>query len=254
MAYTSCRFYSKYLAHQTNVCLLIPECNGKEPEGEFPVLYLLHGRGDDCTSYVRNSCIERYAEEHRVLVVLPSGETGFYVDGVNGKRFFSYMTKELPMVMRSWFPVSKDPGRTYITGLSMGAYGALKIGLTYPERFAGIGIMSAAVRPDQFPDFAPTDEENDILHEDVWQAFGKGAMAPEDIPQELILARRREGRPIPPIRHYIGKQDMLYEMNDDFRRFALAEALDYRYEEWDGGHDWIFWDEALPVMLKEFFG
>lgn len=253
MAYISCRFYSKYLAHQTNVCVLMPEFYGKDPKDDYPVLYLLHGRGDDCTSYVRNSRIERYVEECGIIAVLPTAGTSFYVDGVNGKRYFSFLTKELPEIIKSWFPAAKDPSKTYIAGISMGGYGALKIGLTYPEHFAGIGIMSAGIRPDQLPDFAPTDEENEILHENIRQAFGDGTIRPEDIPQNLISVRLAEKRPIPSIRHYEGKQDMIYEMNDDFRKFAENQPLDYRYEEWDGFHDWVFWDEAMQKMFNEFF-
>lgn len=254
MAYISCRFYSKYLAHQTNVCVLMPELYGKEPKREYPVIYLLHGRGDDCTCYTRYSNIERYVDEHEVIAVLPTAGTGFYVDGVNGKRYFSYLTKELPEVIRSWLPVTKDPEKTFIAGLSMGAYGALKIGLTYPERFAGIGIMSAGIRPDKLPDFAPTDEENEILHENIRQAFGEDTISPEDNPYELLSARIAEERVIPAIRHYEGRQDMIYDMNHDFRVFAEDLNIDYKYEEWDGGHDWKFWDEAMQKMLDEFFG
>ena len=253
MAYINCRFYSKYLAHQTNVCVLLPELYGREPQDAYPVIYLLHGRGDDCTSYTRNSCIERYADEHGIIVVMPTAETSFYVDGVSGKRYFSYLTGELPELVRTWFPITRDPDCTFIGGLSMGAYGALKIGLTFPERFAGIGILSAGIRPDLLPDFAPTEEENEILHENIAQAFGT-EMAPENIPQVMIESILAEGRKVPAIRHYEGKQDMLYEMNEDFRKFAESRPLDYKYEEWDGLHDWVFWDTALQKMLNAFFG
>lgn len=253
MAVIDCHFYSKYLAHQTEICVILPEIYGKPPKAEYPLLYLLHGRGDDCTSWLRNSNIERYADERNVAVVMPSAETSFYMDGVCGKRFFTFLTKELPCVVRLWFPVSKKAEKTYLAGLSMGGYGALKIGLTYPEAFAGIGIFSAGIRPDKMPDFALTPEENEILHENIRQAFGAGDFKPENIPQELILARIREGKKIPPVCHYEGRQDMLYDMNREFRDFAEAQPIHYRYEEWDGGHDWIFWDEALRRLLEQFF-
>lgn len=253
MATVSYHFYSRYLAHQTQVCAVLPEINEDPLPDSYPVLYLLHGRGDDCTSYIRNSSIERYANEHQVIVIMPSAETSFYVDGVYGKRFFSYMTKELPRAMGHWLPIAQQPDRTFIAGLSMGAYGALKIGLTFPETFAGIGIMSAGIRPDQLPDFMPTREENDILHEDVRRAFGDGTFKPEDDPQELIKTRLSEKRAIPPILHYEGRQDMLYGQNSDFRAFAESLGLNYRYEEWDGEHDWLFWEEALRRLMNAFF-
>ena len=254
MTYISCRFYSKYLAHQTEICVLLPDTCNMEPEKDCPVIYLLHGKGDDCTGYTRLSPVERYAEAHQVAVIMPSAESSFYVDGVYGKRYFSYMTKELPDVVHRCFSLTRDPKKTYIAGLSMGGYGALKIGLSEPERFAGIGVFSAGVRPDQFPDFEPTEMGNEILHEDVRRAFGDGPLSPENIPQELLRARVAEGRSIPPIFHYEGSRDFLYEMNQDFRTVAERLPVPYHYFEWDGDHDWVFWDEALRRLFDELFG
>lgn len=253
MAYLSCHFYSKYLAHQTQICVALPEAYGKPVQKEYPLLYLLHGRGDDSTSWLRLSSVERFADEHRVAVVMPSAETSFYMDGIYGKRFFSYLTIELPAVVQQWFPVTSSPESTYIAGLSMGGYGALKIALSMPERFAGIGIFSAGIRPDLLPDFAPTPEENDILHENIRLAFGEPPMKAENIPQELLRMRLQEGRKIPPILHYEGSEDMLYEMNRDFRVFAESLPIPYHYEEWPGEHNWVFWEEALRKLFEAFF-
>ena len=254
MAYLSFHFSSRYLAHQTQVCVALPEPNGNPMQERYPVLYLLHGRGDDATSYLRNSSIERYAQEHQVVVIMPSAETSFYVDGRVGKRFFSYLTKELPVVARQWFPISRDKKDTFLAGLSMGGYGALKIGLTLPEHFSGIGVLSAGIRPDQMPDFMPTEEENEILHENVRLAFGEAGMDADDIPQELLKKLVQEGREVPPIYHMEGTMDMLYEMNQDFRTLARTLPVPYHYEEWEGGHDWIFWEKALDKLFTEFFG
>lgn len=251
MAYISTHFYSKYLAHDTQITIALPDDPNQIPKGGFPLLYLLHGRGDDATSWIRRSSIEEYACGHGLAVVMPSAECSFYRDGVSGKRYFSYMTKELPRLVKAWFPVTKDPGRTCIAGLSMGGYGALRIGLSCPEAFSAIGIMSAGIRPDQIPDYEETDTGNEILHEDIRAAFGEGTMKPEDNPFEMILDRIREGRRIPGILHYEGKQDMLYGMNQDFRNFALENGLDYIYEEWDGFHDWKFWNRAIEKMISE---
>ena len=55
MAYIICHLFSKFLAHETSVSILLPDSSENIPEGGYKVLYLLHGRGDDCTSWVRNS-------------------------------------------------------------------------------------------------------------------------------------------------------------------------------------------------------
>ena len=252
MALINCRFYSKYLAHQTEVNIMLPERDKNVPKGGYPLVYLLHGRGDDATSYLRNSSVERYVNEHCMAAVMPNAETSFYMDGVYGKRFFSFLTKELPEAVQDWFPVTKDPDKTFVAGLSMGGYGALRAGLTFPEKYRKIAIMSAATRIDLMPDFEATEEGNEILHDDIRRAFGDRASAPENVPSEMIRRLMAENRRVPSILHYEGRQDILYDMNVSFRDFALRNHLDYKYEEWDGEHDWIFWEEALRRMFIEF--
>ena len=68
----------------------------------------------------------------------------------------------------------------------------------------------------------------------------------------MIRRLMAENRRVPSILHYEGRQDILYDMNVSFRDFALRNHLDYKYEEWDGEHDWIFWEEALRRMFIEF--
>lgn len=251
MAYITCHLYSQYLAHDTQVAVTLPKDISKMPEGGYPLMYLLHGRGDDCTAWIRNTSAERYADEKNMALIMPSAETSFYTDGVYGKRYHSYLTKELPKIMKAWFPLSDDPKKTYIAGLSMGGYGALRIGLSLPEKFAAIGVFSAGIRPDQIPDYEASETGNQILHEDIRCAFGDGALKSDDNPYELIRSALDEGRRIPKIIHYEGRQDMLYQMNNDFRRFAEETLSGYTYEEWEGFHDWVFWDEALKKMLDE---
>lgn len=251
MNYINCHLHSKYLAHETQISILLPDGPGELPADGCKVLYLLHGRGDDCTCWIRNSNIERYAGERGIIVVMPSAETSFYVNGMSGKRYYSYIAEELPQWVRRWFPVSDKPQRTFLAGLSMGGYGVLRIGLTKPEQFGKIAVLSAGIRPDMIPDYEDTVEGNEILHEDIQAAFGQNGLSGQDDPYALIRKLKSEGKSIPPIFHYEGKQDMLYEMNEKFRLFAQSQNIDYRYEEWDGMHDWIFWDEALRRFCAE---
>lgn len=168
MALFNCTFYSRYLAYDTQVNVILPENRAPYQFDDtkpyrFQVLYLLHGRGDDCNGWMRGTSIEQYAKEHRIAVVMPSGEDSFYVDSFHGKRYFSYLTEELPQKLKQWFPISDASEDTFIAGLSMGGYGAAKIGFTYPERFAGIGLFSAALRPDQLYDIFDNDLDNAIM-------------------------------------------------------------------------------------------
>lgn len=92
MALFDCDFFSEKLAYETRVKVYIPDLE-KKPD---KLLYLLHGRGDDCSAWIRNSLIEQFAKEHQIMVVMPTAEDGFYTDSVHGKKYFTYITEELP--------------------------------------------------------------------------------------------------------------------------------------------------------------
>lgn len=254
MAYFQGNFYSKYLSYDVKVSVILPERPKEKAKKEnYKVLYLLHGRGDNSDSWVLNSQILLYANEHQVAVIMPSGEDGFYTNTVEGKQYFSFMTEELPSKMKELFPISDKPEDTYIAGLSMGGYGALKIGLTYPERFAGIGIFSAAIRPDQMPDFPETELEKNVLADNLKRTFGEGALGKEDDPYELMEQCRKRQSSIPKIIQYEGKEDFLYDMNRDFKQYMERNGFNYLYEEWSGSHNWYFWNVAVKKFMKEVY-
>ena len=257
MALFQCSFFAEYLGYETKANVILPETRSIYQPGEngtdrYKVLYLLHGRGDDYSSWARNTCIEQFAQEHAIAVIMPSAEDSFYSDSVGGKKYFSYMTQELPQKMSTWFPVSIRPEETYIAGLSMGGYGALKIGLTYPERFAGIGAFSSVIWPDQIPSFFETPMENRMLEQNLSRIFGGRKLEDQDDPIVLLKQRLQEQRTVPPIVQYEGTQDILYKMNQEFCQLAKQLGQDITYEEWEGVHDWRFWNRAIEKFLNHF--
>ena len=254
MALFKCSFFSQYLAYTTQVNVIIPESSdwrSEETNGKYKVLYLLHGRGDNCDSWVQNSQVAVYAQEHQIAVIMPTAEDSFYVDGVSGKRYFSYLTEELPKFIKKHFGLSDRPEDTFIAGLSMGGYGTLKIGLTYPERFKAIGILSAAVRPDHMPDFHDNDLDRAIIRDNLRRTIGEGELRSEDNPYCLLKKQIKEKKALPAIYQYIGTHDFLYEMNQDFRKHLSENGIEAFYAEWEGVHDWHFWNVALEKFLDQ---
>ena len=76
---------------------------------------------------------------------MPDVRNSFYQDMVYGENYFTYLTKELPEYIQTIFPVSKKREDTFVAGLSMGGYGAMKLALTYPERFGAAASFSGVV-------------------------------------------------------------------------------------------------------------
>ena len=80
-----------------------------------------------------------------LAVIMPAVNHSYYANELQGERFWDYVSQELPQMMHSMFRLSQAPGTELVAGLSMGGYGAMKLALTYPERFAAAASFSGAV-------------------------------------------------------------------------------------------------------------
>ncbi len=259
MALFNCNFYSKSLGYDTQVNIILPEDRDKSTFDyskpfKFQVLYLLHGLGDDCNGWLRGTRIESYAQKHKIAVVMPSGEDSFYTDGLNGKKYFTYLTEELPTKIKRWFPISDKQEDTFIAGLSMGGYGAMKIGLSRPELFNGIAAFSGALDIKELPNNTPDDDDfKDFVLQRLTSVFGDlDNLESKHILLDLAKLNIEKGKKIPLIVQSVGTEDFLYDMNIKFENNAKALGLDIDYEEWEGVHDWDFWDVAIKKALNKF--
>lgn len=248
MAFMNLKFYSEALGMQTEVYVVIPqrstageigvETNAKADK--YKCLYLLHGLSDDHSIWLRRTSIERYASEYGICVVMPAAARSFYTDMKYGQKYYTYIAKELPKIIREFLNVSDKREDNYVAGLSMGGYGALKIALRECDSFcAGAGLSPAA----------------DISHivkdkERSMPIFGNVKKVPED--EDLFcLAKKQNNNPNKP-RLYIGigTEDFLYEGNVRFRKLMDELDYDFTYRESAGTHCWEFWDEYIQYVLK----
>ena len=153
MAFMNLKFYSEALGMQTEVYIVIPQ---KSTAGEIGVetnakadrykcLYLLHGLSDDHSIWLRRTSIERYASEYGICVVMPAAARSFYTDMKYGQKYYTYIAKELPRIIREFLNVSDKREDNFVAGLSMGGYGAMKLALNFPEKFGAAASFSGAV-------------------------------------------------------------------------------------------------------------
>ena len=128
MAQIHCNFFSYSLGYPVDIELILPSftsCNMGDPHShalpdKFPVLYLLHGYGNDYQAWLRYTSIQRYAEEHRIAVVTFSCHNKAYQNASYGENFYDFLNKELPEFVENYFPISSNASQRYIAGLSMG--------------------------------------------------------------------------------------------------------------------------------------
>src|SRR3954464_521265 len=181
MAHLRCDFFSEELSLSTSMTVLLPQrtptpigITGRTVGGAPPVLYLLHGLSDDDSIWLRRTSIERYVAPLGLAVVMPQVHRSFYTDEAAGGRYWTFLSEELPDLVATFFRLSARREDTFVAGLSMGGYGALKWGLRHPDRFAAAASLSGAV------DLA-------VLEEDPWrrplfeQVFGGEIGADDDL-------------------------------------------------------------------------
>ena len=267
MAVCNLDLYSYELAMNTQVTLLLPERRGvphRSREGApYPVLYLLHGHGQDHTSWLRLTRLESYLQNTDVIVVMPNGSRGCYVDGAATHRYGTYLTEELPRALGNWFHFSPRREETFIAGMSMGGYGALRAALACPERYAAAAGLSTAVRLDRV-DLGPGSAERGLaipelseVGRNFRQVFGPEEDY-ESTPfslKRLARERSRADGPKPRLLQLCGDDDPLLPVNRELADFFRTECpgLDHTFQVSPGMHNFDYWDREIGTALR-FFG
>ncbi|MGI5869016.1 MAG: alpha/beta hydrolase [Kiritimatiellia bacterium] len=242
MALFHANFHSEVLGMQSSAEVILPE--RPDPARKLPVLYLLHGLSDDHTIWQRRTSIERYASSYYLAVVMPNAHRSFYTDMKHGRPYFTYMTQELPNLMESFFPFSTRREDRFVAGLSMGGYGAFKIAINLPERYAAGASLSGLL------DIVCAWARNAEFFPNV---FGKGE-AVADPPDNILSSARRlvEQTPKalwPKLYQFCGTEDHLYPTNITFKDFSRKIGLPVDYSEGPGGHTWDVWDNQIQKVL-----
>lgn len=253
MILTDVNFMSETLGLRCSMNVILPQRTLKKAKrGDKPAyrtLYLLHGHSDDHTAWQRWTSIERYAEKYNLAVVMPAVHLSFYTDMVHGGKYWQFISEEVPAVARDLFPLSAARADNFVAGLSMGGYGAFKLALTHPNRFAAAASLSGAVDISQVVK-PSSDPNSDIWLEEMRNIFGDLRKVPGSDHDLFVLAERvARGRTKPKLYQCCGTEDFLYQDNLRFRDRALSLPLDFTYEEGPGEHTWDFWDKMIQNVL-----
>jgi len=224
---------------------------------KYPVLYLLHGKGEDQTEWIQCGEVLRIADEcilngkaTAMIIVMPDANSGIrgYVNDAAGKwRYEDFFFEELVPHVEQKFRIRSEKRFRAISGLSMGGGGTFLYALHRPDLFTAACPLSAASRTLENPDTKKFIEENirpNATEEQVSRWIKK-----YDI-HGLIKNMPDEQKE--KVRWYIdcGDDDFLYEGNSLIHIAMKKNKIPHEFRVRDGKHDWTYWRSALPEVLN----
>lgn len=227
---------------------LAPNLHPYKAEQPLRTLYLLHGVTGDEKDWLYGTRIERYAIENKIAVIMPDGNNNFYIDNSEKEKWGEFIGRELVEVTRTLFPLSKKREDTYIGGLSMGGYGALRNGFKYSETFSRIiALSSALITYDvlSYTDEAPMAWRKKSYAERIFGDITKVVGSDID-PEQLYRDCTNDMK----IFMAIGTEDFLYSHNTRYKEFLISQGADLTYVEEQGAHEWDFWDRNILRGIK----
>lgn len=260
MAFIQMDVYSDSLLRTTEVGVCIPERyigdrrdNHSEADwdkdwGEWPVIWVLHGASSNYSDWWRFSSLERYCEEYGFAAVTISADLSFYTN-INTGRYFDWLTKELPSKLAAMLPISTKREDNFLTGFSMGGHGTAKVGLTVPEKYAAICIMSAG-----------NILHTDWTHQNERMAKDHRLYLGSEIAEDLLggehdihwLAERaiKSGKPLPKILYTCGYEDIAHNEAKAYYRYLKELGYDVEYDESEGIHNFDYWDAKMELFMQ----
>ena len=258
MALIQANFMSGSLMRTVPVNIILPvdklAFSGMTQKGptNYKTLYLLHGIFGNYTDWVSGTNIQRWAEEKDLAVIMPSGDNMFYVDHKESLNYYGeFIGRELVELTRRTFPLSCKREDTFIAGLSMGGYGAIRNGLKYHDTFGCIAGLSAAMIVDEL-EMRTNDTPITIHRRDFAESiFGDLAKVKDSDmnPKWLVERLKKQRAEFPKMYLACGTEDSLLEANHEMRDYLKAAGVDVTYEEGPGGHEWDFWNRYIKKVI-----
>ena len=245
------RYFSQALQKSTSSFVIYPD---KSVQGHYHCMLLLHGLSDDHSIWQRRTSIERYVADTPLIVVMPDGGRGFYVDALQGFQYLQAIAYELPELLHHWFDIK---GKWCTAGLSMGGYGAFRVALERPELFRSAVSHSGALTIGRH---YPNEEietgrhSQDAFIREFIPVFGKVMPGGKDDLVELA----KNANPLPALRFDCGTEDFLLDSNRSLHQEFTEFGINHEYQEFAGDHNWEYWDlhiqEAIAFNLRNLSG
>lgn len=247
---------SKILKMERKYAVYLPP-DYESSSRSYPVLYLLHGAGDDQTGWVQFGEVLLIADKSilsgaatPMVIIMPDANTGRrgYVNDVKGDwRYEDFFFEEFMPFVEKTYRIKPEKRYRAVAGLSMGGEGTFIYALHHPELFSSACPLSAATGPKSIEELKnyrlwPVDEA--ISQADKEAYFKKYSVLSliENMPDSQKRA----------VRWYIdcGDDDFLYEGNSLVHIAMRKLEIPHEFRIRDGSHSWTYWRAALPTVLE----
>jgi S-formylglutathione hydrolase FrmB len=255
-------FYSPSLRRNAEFRFILPddvrvqEMFKDSPSYKRPAktVYLLNGYTNSGTEWLLGGGIRYMADFFNLAMILPNGENSFYTNGPGtGRRFGDYIGIDLVNFTRKRFGLSGEREDTFIGGISMGGYGALRNGFAYPDTFSKIIAMSPAYIIHEINKAKPGFENAGGNYDYYYALFGNldTVMESENSVEHLINTIEAEDKAkMPQVYHACGTEDFLYDVNKILVNYMKAHNVLHEYHEGPGKHDFDFWNQYIKKSFS----
>ncbi|MGD0890947.1 MAG: alpha/beta hydrolase-fold protein [Terracidiphilus sp.] len=234
--------YSSALGRRADITLYVPEVDRAD---RLPLLILLHGvHGSHWNWWALGGLaaslqkLKARGDSCPFIIAMPSdGHWGSGTAYVPHTSFNAeaWIIDDVPAAVKSVLP-NVDTTRLYLAGLSMGGYGAIRLGMKYADRVTGVSAHSSVTRIEQLVDH---------VQEPLSEFLYSGA---ENV--DIMHWVRQNREQIPSLRFDCGREDSLLEGNRALHEALITAGVEHVYEEFDGGHTWDFWSAHLLHTLR----
>lgn len=229
-----------------DICIFVPP--GTTTLQDMPVCLLLHGVYGSAWSWAFNAGVHRTAlqmiergEIAPMLIAMPSD--GLWGDGSaylphHSLDFEKWIAADVPETLITVFPQVSEQSPFFIAGLSMGGFGALRIGAKYHQRFRGMAGHSSITELDQLSMFV----------EESADGYAQPDKTDESVLNTILKYREKA----PPFRFDCGSSDVLINENRILHQQLEARNIPHTYEEFEGEHEWPYWEKHVADTLQFF--
>jgi S-formylglutathione hydrolase FrmB len=265
-------FYSPAVDRTMKYNIVLPY-GYEDTDVDYPVLYLLHGLTQNYTVWARQG-VPFYADMYNLIVVMPDGGNSWYVnyadsEGGQTNDWEDHVVRDVVgHVDANYRTITRREGRA-ITGLSMGGYGAITLGLRNPDMFVSIGSTSGALEhgrqaarrlrgQDPTPDARERSGEPnpDIGIPGFSSQAERTPLGREFVTAEqadrydpFVLINQVPAEQVPHIYLDCGTEDRLIAGARELAGILMEKNLPFDYMQMAGAHNGAYWTQSVGRII-----